>query len=122
MGVTVKFRSKIPTVLSMADMRTQAAIAATAELIEGYALFNAPEDTGDLRDSIEVIPGRKRASGLKPYHVGVGSKSKLGDYSSDPYYAHFIEFGTSRHAARPFLTPAAEDAKGEFVALMKQIL
>jgi HK97 gp10 family phage protein len=54
--------------------------------------------TGRLRGSITYRPGR---DGISPY-VDVGSSV---------YYAPFLELGTSKMAARPFLRPALESAR-----------
>lgn len=57
--------------------------------------------TGRLRDSITWRPGVDAAS---PY-VDVGSAV---------VYAPFVELGTSRMAARPYLRPALEAARATF--------
>lgn len=65
----------------------------TALEVEREAKLNAPVDTGMLRASItneEVDDG---------YEVFTNVE-----------YAQFIEYGTSRQAARPFLTPALDVA------------
>lgn len=75
-----------------------------AAAIATEAKRNAPVDTGRLRASI--VAGQAEAS---EYGVSVevkaGGKSELDDVLVD--YAPYIEFGTSRMAAQPFLTPAA---------------
>jgi hypothetical protein len=57
--------------------------------------------TGRLRDSITWRPG---IDGLSPY-VDVGSAV---------VYAPYVELGTSRMAARPYLRPALEAARATF--------
>lgn len=62
------------------------------------------------------------------YIVGVrkGKKyrnqGKKGNLSQDAWYARFVEFGTSKMAARPFMRPAFEAKKGDAVAAIKAYL
>lgn len=85
--------------------------------------------TGTLRDNIIVV--RKRKDKLRPGEEGVdvtvrfkaqkykdnARNRKLGrvggEYKNNGplFYAKFLEFGTSRQTATPFLTPAFEAAK-----------
>lgn len=61
------------------------------------------EDTGTLRRNITVTQ-------VGPLHVRVASNA--------PYSA-YLEFGTSKMAARPFMGPAARAKKKEVVALVR---
>lgn len=54
-----------------------------------------PVDTGQLRDSIGYT-----------YNV----KTKRLNLYADKYYALFVEYGTSRMKAQPFLRPALQNA------------
>jgi len=45
-------------------------------------------------------------------------KVNASNNPNDPFYWRFIEFGTSTQPARPFLRPAFESRKGEFVQAM----
>jgi HK97 gp10 family phage protein len=40
----------------------------------------------------------------------------------DAWYAHFVEFGTSKMAARPFMRPAFESRKAGAVEAIKSYL
>ena len=42
--------------------------------------------------------------------------------SQDAFYARFVEFGTVKMAARPFMRPAFEAKKGEAVDAIKAYL
>jgi len=66
---------------------------AASQAIQTQAQANAPVRTGFLRSSITrlVSGGRFVVSALAGY-------------------AGYVEYGTSRSAARPFMTPAAESA------------
>ena len=50
------------------------------------------------------------------------NQGKKGNLSQDAWYARFVEFGTAKMAARPFLRPAFEARKGEAVAAIKDYL
>lgn len=64
------------------------------------------EDTGDLRRGIIVTqPG--------PLNVRI---------SSNAPYSTFLEFGTSRMGARPFMGPAARKRKDEVIALVRRAI
>lgn len=84
------------------------AIRETADKMAETAREMVPVDTGDLRDSIEVVTRNK---GLRAM-VGPGVKSKKA--ARDVYYGPWIEFGTKGKAelgippmpARPYLGPA----------------
>lgn len=65
------------------------------------------EDTGDLRRSIKVVQ-----TGPLSVRVVAG-----GDGAP---YAPFLEFGTSRMLARPFMGPAARKRKDEAVAIVRR--
>ena len=74
---------------------------------------------GDLKRSIYIAhsddnstPGSKET-----YHI---SWRKSGPNSVP--YAHWIEYGTSKQQARPFLRPAYEAANGRAEAEMKRVL
>lgn len=69
----------------------------------------APEDSGDLRHSIEVTPGGHQTP---PYSQPGGSMTvpenavAITVGSSDVRYGHLVEYGTAKAAAQPFFWPA----------------
>jgi HK97 gp10 family phage protein len=69
-----------------------------AVVIVGYARRKAPVDTGYLRDS---------------------GFSREADYGADVVfaapYAYFVETGTSRAPAQPYVRPAMDEHEGEIV-------
>ena len=64
------------------------------------ARFACPVDTGNLANSIQM-------SGP----VKTGTYSAEGSVGTNVYYGPFVELGTRRMAARPFLGPALEKAR-----------
>ena len=81
----------------------QEALHAGALLVQGQATLNAPVDTGNLRSSIDVEVGTEDAEIFTPV-----------------FYAPFLEYGTSRQAAQPFLRPALDNSKGNIIKLFSQ--
>lgn len=75
----------------------------TAFEIEAEAVSRVPVDSGRLKGSIST----QEVGDV----IEVGSGVKAG---SEVEYAHFVEFGTSRQAAQPYLQPAVEIAKQKY--------
>ena len=95
-----KFRDALPEQIEQALI----AIGLTAE---SYAKSDCPVDTGRLRNSIthEVR--------MNENAVYIGSNVE---------YAAFVEIGTQRMKARPYLRPAAANHTEEYKGLVKQAL
>lgn len=70
--------------------------------------------TGDLRKSIRAQNKTRKKSGWVRIKTvagsrrkrGKGRKSQGGKGQTDPFYAPFVEFGTKKNKAKPFLRPA----------------
>ena len=78
----------------------KAALAAGAEVILAEARRQAPVDTGSLRD--------------KGLAMKVESEQEaLIGWTSDGFYGRFLEDGTSKMAAKPYLRPALEAKREE---------
>lgn len=75
--------------------------------IRDLARSKVTVDTGNLKKSIITLGHREK--GKTAFKVAVVKrKSKT---SKDPYYAQFVEFGTSKMAAKPFLRPSLDEAE-----------
>ena len=86
--------------------RVRNTVAETLLLIESDAKTLAPVDAGYLRSSI---------------HANF-SGELAGTVSANADYAIHVEFGTSRMRAQPFLTPAYQQNKQEFLRNLKQAI
>lgn len=73
-------------------------------LAEGYAKKRCPVDTGRLRNSIThaVEDGENTA------YIGTNVE-----------YARYVEVGTSRQKAQPYLRPAARDHANQYRSVLK---
>lgn len=111
-------------------------VAAGAAEVRTAVKTSAPVYTGDVAQGHPPPGTLKRAIYQKQirelsddqrqvFFVGVrqGKKfrnqGKKGDKSQDAYYWRFVEFGTSKMAARPFLRPGFEASKMAAVERMK---
>lgn len=99
------------------------------ELLRGIAVQLSPYRTGALRRSIRRIEKRLSQEWLSVHGLRVvtrrkstrrmgvlegNAKGKQGAVD-DPYYWFFQEFGTVHMTAKPFLRPALEDHREEYI-------
>ena len=128
------------------------ALFQAAKVIEIEANRLSPHDTGRLERNIIKMRNRNpKATPGRPtelYHVGVRGGGKYGARvrarerrkvlkaggssqeafraakvsEKDAYYWRFVELGTAKMAARPFLRPAFESKKEEAVSVFARIL
>ena len=101
------------------DPLTLKVLKDVAEDVKEEAKELVPVDTGALRKSIRVISTAKEKG--KITRIGV----RAGGYETNPKtghivnYAVYVEFGTSRRAATPYLIPAANK---KAVPIMNKLL
>lgn len=85
-----------------------AAVARSLEMIgllaEGYAKKKCPVDTGRLRNSITHVVDTIWGD------VYIGTNVE---------YAQYVELGTSKQEAQPFLRPAAQDHTTQYRSILK---
>lgn len=107
------------------------AVSAGAAVIRDDARQRAPVATGEMRRDIMIKRERDARGGDTfgaKYSVFVrsGKKSRLAgkgrNVQKDSYYWKFVEFGTSKMAARPFLRPAFASKRDAAVDAMGQKL
>lgn len=90
-----------------------ALIEKTAEAIKDDAKELAPKKSHALEKSIRTDL-KKIASELSASVIAGGTRKV--------YYQHFVEFGTSKRPAQPYLKPAYEKHIPGFIAELKRIL
>lgn len=95
--------------VDLAKAEIRAAFARALERIgmqaEGYAQDLCPVDTGNLRNSITHTADEEAA------YIGTNVE-----------YAPYVELGTRRAAAQPFLKPAGTDHRGTYANIVKDEL
>ena len=107
--LSTKFVSHLDEVLAAVDSRVEAALEECGMDAEYYAVKKCPVDTGRLRDSI--------AHETKTYNGG-------GDMivGTNVEYAQYVEYGTTRQKAQPYLKPAIADHKEHYKAVIEKHL
>jgi HK97 gp10 family phage protein len=100
------YRSNLPRLAKAAHAKALAAVHKAAFDIQANAQSYAPVDTGALRASVGV-------------DTSTGALSAIVSVGVD--YGEYVEFGTSRAGAQPFLIPAVEDVRPAFEAAMRQV-
>ncbi|HEX9060409.1 MAG TPA: HK97-gp10 family putative phage morphogenesis protein [Clostridia bacterium] len=76
----------------------------------------APENTGKLKENLDMSKVKNK-DGNKYIEIGITKAD-----NSPIFYGKFIEFGTSKMPARPFLQPAYEEKKKETYEIIKEML
>lgn len=105
MAIDVKITDNSDEFLKALPEQIEQALTAIGLTAESYAKGYCPVDTGRLRNSIT-----NAVSGNTAY---IGTNVE---------YAAFVELGTSRMKARPYLRPAATEHTAEYKALAEQAL
>lgn len=133
-----KALKELPLEIQKRPLRS--AISAGAKVIADEAISRAPEgETGNLRKALYRYRSRRQsATGKETFLVGV--RKGKGIYGNtrlnrrlnrvgkkyttqgEAYYWRFLEFGTSKMSAQPFLRPAYENAKERAVKVIKERL
>jgi len=104
-------------------------LKAGAKVLLDEAKSNVPVRTGNLRDSLTVIPRRsldkniirysltplKNKTRTKRFKVN-GKKWSITGQVADGFYAHMVEFGTKNMAAQPFIRPVEIKASEAYEA------
>lgn len=98
-----RLQAKLRKIPAAAESGSDSGLGETARLISQSAKRRAPKVTGELADSITE---ERRA----PAEWLVGTNL---------WRAHFTEFGTQHHGAKPFLFPAFEEHRRR---AMRQII
>lgn len=87
----------------------RSAVRKGANIIRDKARSYVPVDSGELRKSI-TVSGAKYKKGTIAFAIKPRKNKKRG---ITVFYGKFIEFGTSKMAAKPFMRPAYDEAEKE---------
>lgn len=92
----------------------RSAVRKGANIIRDAARSKVPIKTGNLRKSIITSNSRTKNKDIVASKVRLAQrKSKK---ASSPFYGYFIEFGTSKMVAKPFLRPALDEKESEVLS------
>ena len=108
----VKFSSNVPEALRQVKSATRNALNNMGEKAVELAQNLTPVDTGNLRASLTHQPEGEDAE-----LVGTSQGSAP---IKPPSYAPYVEFGTRRMRAQPFLRPAIENNVGIYKAIIEE--
>jgi len=93
------------------------AIRAGCKPIVNSAKSYVPVDSGNLKKSIGIVKRKSRDKTKIRFSVTPRRKGKY-----DGFYAHIVEFGTSKMAAQPFMRPAYESQDNESIDEVKKYM
>ena len=96
------YKDNTAAVLSALEKAKKNGLEAIGMTAEGHAKKNTPVDTGRLRNSIA--------------HAVDGDAAYIG---TNVEYAPYVELGTVKMKARPYLRPAATEHTDEYKRLME---
>lgn len=126
--------------IKLAKNGLRAAVNAGAQVVYKEARARVPVDTGRVKKNIYKKQIREKSNNVQQtYYVGVrlgsggtyaktkanvrkGRVGKSYDTESRAFYWRFLEFGTSKLPARPFLRPAFDTKKTQAVDAMAKKL
>lgn len=108
--MSVEFKDNSKAVKAALEAAILEALHGIGEAAEKHAKEKAPVDTGNLRDHIRHMVAEDDKSVL------------IGTYDEEVPYALYVEVGTHKMAAQPYLKPAAADHKGEYRKIIEDAL
>lgn len=97
-------------------------VAAGAQVIRKSAQDLVTRKTGLVAKAIRIAFNRKESTpGRVVYHVFVSRKvkDKLKKITRDAFYWRFLEFGTVKMGAKPFMRPAFDTTNREAAEVIK---
>jgi HK97 gp10 family phage protein len=103
----IKINSHKNEVHDAFDGQIEKALMIIGMTAERYAVDICPKDTGRLQGSITHKPNLSE----KAVYIGTNVE-----------YAPYVELGTSRQKAQPYLRPAATDHVDEYTDIVKRVL
>lgn len=105
------------------------AVSSGAAIIRNEARVLAPVDTGEMRKDIQIKRERDTKgifSASYSVFVRSGKKSRLSgrarNIQKDSFYWRFVEFGTAKMNAHPFMRPAFQHKKDQALNQIKETL
>jgi HK97 gp10 family phage protein len=103
---------------------TRDAVGKVAFAVERAAKMKAPVDTGALRASIYTRIGKsggEAPTGADQVELPQPENNQTAHVGPSVDYGLYVELGTHRMAAQPFLAPAVREVEGELAAMFKDV-
>ena len=104
---TISWRVRPEELTSRARQYVSQVVRKTAFDVEADAKNSVPVDTGNLKNSIQT-------------EIASNFEATIGPRGVE--YDMYVEFGTSRQTAQPYMTPAAENARPKFEQAMNNLV
>lgn len=118
-SVSTRYTTRFPEIITGMELRCHVASADAAERILEDAKQRVPIGTEEyVGPEGERHPGALHES-LYTVHLPLSDDWAV---ASDLWYAPYVEFGTSRMAAQPYLIPAMEAERGPYIAETMAVL
>jgi len=105
-SIKIEF-NRFPEIAAKLPVETSAVVRKAAYDVEAYAKMVVPVDTGNLKNSIQTTVTDGGLEATTETHVE---------------YCEYVEFGTYKMGARPYMTPAAERVSPQYESAMRQLL
>lgn len=104
----------------------QKALTEIGMQVENYATMLCPVDTGRLRGSITFATASENDSPREPAEASDGVQETPDENSvvigTNVEYAAYVEMGTSKMDARPYLEPAVMNHVDEYQQMVEECL
>lgn len=91
--------------------------AELAPKISAVVVATTLEVEGEAKNDVAVLTGNLRRS----LHSAFSEDLTHGAMGTDVEYAPYVEYGTSRMAAQPYVTPAVERARAPFLEAVRKV-
>lgn len=101
---------KLNKMNQFAAVRVEEQVKKSANSIRKSGRARVAVDTGALKKAIRVKYSKDRLS------------ATIGPQGKGAWKAHFIEFGTVEQPAQPFMSPAWEENKNDYIQGMRKAL
>ena len=110
----VSFKSNRKEVEASMNKAIRSALDTVGDQVVGWAQNLAPVDTGNLKSSLDH---KEESNNVEL----VGTSSAKAPYK-DVKYSVFVELGTAKMRAQPFLRPAIENNRSTIMQIIKDTL
>lgn len=101
---------KLNKMNQMAAVRVEEQVTKSGGKIRKSGKARVPVDSGALKKAIRMKRSKDRLS------------ATIGPQGKGAWKAHFIEWGTVDQPAQPYMTPAYEENKNDYIEGMKKAL